>query len=127
MPVKDIMVSFLQSIHHTSLTHALLYGSTAPVLIAMGTLLMRKPISAGKLSLLCGCAIKVCSWLYLAIMTGKLCRSSLCCSQVLTAVGEILGTFLGLVGVVLLTRANKVDQQVLSWLHCMQTANAHGH
>ena len=55
------MVPFLQSIHHTSLTHALLYSSTAPVLIAMGTLVMRKPISAGKLSLLCGCAIKICS------------------------------------------------------------------
>lgn len=41
---------YLQSIHHTSLTHALLYGSTAPVLIAMGTLIIRKPISTGKLS-----------------------------------------------------------------------------
>lgn len=60
------------SIHHTSLTHALLYGSTAPVLIAVGTLMIRKPISTG----------------------------------------EILGTVLGLVGIVLLIRANKVDQQV---------------
>ncbi len=39
----------LQAIHHTSLTHALLFSSAAPLLIAIGTLIMRKPISIGKL------------------------------------------------------------------------------
>ena len=59
----------LQSIHHTSLTHALLYASTAPVLIAMGTFVMRKPISTGKLSLksqFYDCAIKDLQQLCLA-------------------------------------------------------------
>lgn len=60
------------AIHHTSLTHALLFASAAPLLIALGTVIVRKPISTG----------------------------------------EILGTCLGMVGVLLLTRANKVDQQV---------------
>ena len=39
----------LQAIHHTSLTHALLFSSAAPLLIAIGTLILRKPISIGKL------------------------------------------------------------------------------
>ena len=39
----------MQSIHHTSLTHALLGASMAPLLIAIGTLILRKPISLGKL------------------------------------------------------------------------------
>ncbi|DBA79052.1 TPA: hypothetical protein ACH3X1_008910 [Trebouxia sp. C0004] len=60
------------AIHHTSLTHALLFSSAAPLLIAIGTLIMRKPISTG----------------------------------------EILGTCLGMVGVLALTQANKVDRQV---------------
>ncbi len=39
----------LQAIHHTSLTHALLFSSAAPLLIAIGTLIVRMPISVGKL------------------------------------------------------------------------------
>ncbi|KAL0053403.1 hypothetical protein WJX82_005226 [Trebouxia sp. C0006] len=60
------------AIHHTSLTHALLFSSAAPLLIAIGTLILRKPIS----------------------------------------IGEIIGTCLGMVGVLALTQANKVDWQV---------------
>ena len=51
----NIYGMLLQTIHHTSLTHAMLYGSTAPLLIAMTTLVLRKPISKGKRTLLSSC------------------------------------------------------------------------
>lgn len=44
-----LLLVLLQAIHHTSLTHALLFSSAAPLLIAIGTVIMRKPISLGKL------------------------------------------------------------------------------
>lgn len=44
-----LYLCWLQAVHHTSLTHALLFSSASPLLIAVGTLILRKPISAGNL------------------------------------------------------------------------------
>ena len=38
------------SVEHTSLTHSLLFVSATPLLLALGTWLLRKPISAGELA-----------------------------------------------------------------------------
>lgn len=63
---------WVMAIHHTSLTHALLIASAPPLLIAMGLLVLRKPIS----------------------------------------LGEVLGTCMGMGGVLLLTGSQNKDGKV---------------
>lgn len=107
------IVLLLQAIHHTSLTHSLLYGSTAPLLIAVGTLIMRKPISTGKLLLqLWKVAVVMKEQVSVMGNVQAHCATQFCETLRIFDAGEVLGTCLGLVGVILLTRANKTDQQV---------------
>ena len=134
-----VSISTVQAIQHTSVTHAMLFSSSTPLLISIGALVLRRPISTGSssyadqhtvsayISIHESQSLAICftNMSSRPVLPSQLPFQQICCSQVLSVstccvnrkhcmrgAGEIMGTGLGMVGVVLLTRASKVDQQV---------------